>query len=57
MNKEKINLMIAEGEGLIVEFNEKFTSKIDRDIVALSNSRGGVIVFGMDDNNQIVGEK
>lgn len=41
MNSERLKLLIAEGEGLTVEFKEKYTSKIDRDIVAMANSRGG----------------
>ncbi len=57
MNIEKINLMVAEGEGLAVEFKEKYTSKIDRDIVALANSRGGVILLGIIDDGKVVGEK
>lgn len=38
MNPEELNLMIKEGEGLTVEFKEKYTSKIDRDVVAMANS-------------------
>ena len=57
MSVDKINLMIAEGEGLTVEFKEKYTPKIDRDIVALANSRGGVIILGVDDSGNTVGEK
>ena len=34
MNAEKLRLLIAEGEGLTVEFKEKYTSKIDQDIIA-----------------------
>lgn len=46
MNTEKLKLLIAEGEGLTVEFKEKYTPKIDRDIVALANAKGGFIIFG-----------
>lgn len=41
MNTEQLKFLIAEGEGLTVEFKEKHTSKIDRDIVALANTKGG----------------
>jgi hypothetical protein len=30
----KVNIIIKEGEGLTVEFKERYTPKIDRDIVA-----------------------
>jgi len=46
MNTGKLKLLIAEGEGLTVEFKEKYTSKIDRDIVAFANAKGGFIVLG-----------
>ena len=57
MNNEQLKLLIAEGEGLTVEFKEKYTSKIDRDIVALANSRGGFILLGVSDDGSITGEK
>ncbi len=55
MDIDKLRLLIAEGEGLTVEFKEKYSSKIDRDIVALSNSKGGYILFGVKDDGTIVG--
>lgn len=36
MNSEELSLMIKEGEGLTVEFKGKYTSKIDRDFVAMA---------------------
>ncbi|MBI4243550.1 MAG: putative DNA binding domain-containing protein [Planctomycetes bacterium] len=56
MNIEKLKLRIAEGEGLTVEFKEKYTSKIDRDIVSFANTKGGQIILGVSDNCKIVGE-
>jgi predicted HTH transcriptional regulator len=44
VNAEKLKLLISEGEGLTVEFKEKYTPKIDRDIVAFSNTKGGLIL-------------
>jgi len=38
---DKVKIAIREGEGLTVEFKEKYTSRIDEDIVAFSNTRGG----------------
>ncbi len=57
MKLDDLKLLIAEGEGLTVEFKEKYTSKIDRDIVALANAKGGFIVLGVNDNGKVVGEK
>lgn len=57
MKAEELELVIKEGEGLSVEFKEKFTTRVDRDIVAFSNTRGGFLILGVDDSGQIVGEK
>ncbi len=56
MNQKELELLLKEGEGLTVEFKEKYTQKIDRDIIAMTNSRGGVILLGVNDNGVIVGE-
>lgn len=52
----KLKLLIAEGEGLTVEFKEKYTPKIDRDIVAFANTKGGRILLGVTDDGKIIGE-
>lgn len=39
MHHDELNLIIQEGESLTVEFKESFSSKIDRDIVALANTK------------------
>ncbi|MFC2062195.1 ATP-binding protein [Elusimicrobiota bacterium] len=57
MKLEDLKLIIAEGESLLVEFKEKYSSKIDRDIVAFSNTKGGTILLGVNDNGKIIGEK
>jgi ATP-dependent DNA helicase RecG len=57
MKPEELKLIIKEGEGLTVEFKEKYTPKIERDIVALANSKGGLILLGVDDSGKIKGEK
>lgn len=53
----KINILIKEGEGLTVECKERYTPKIDRDIVAFTNSKGGLLLLGVDDGGKVVGEK
>ncbi|MBU2638264.1 MAG: ATP-binding protein [Nanoarchaeota archaeon] len=57
MNQTELNLLIAEGEGLAVEFKERYSPKIDEDIVAFSNSRGGTLLLGVRDDKAIIGEK
>lgn len=57
MDKEELELLIKEGEGLTLEFKEKYTSKIDEDIVAFANTRDGKILLGVSDHSKIVGQK
>ena len=56
MDKLAVHLLIKEGEGLTIEFKETFTSKIDEDIVAFANTKGGVILLGVKNNKEIIGE-
>ncbi len=57
MNIEELKLIIAEGESLLVEFKERYSSKINRDIVAFSNTKGGYILIGVNDSGEITGAK
>ena len=57
MNSEELKLLIAEGEGLTVEFKERFSSRVLEDIVAFANGRGGQILLGVADDGKIKGEK
>ncbi len=54
---DQVNLLIREGEGLTVEFKERYTPRIDEDIVAFSNAKGGTILLGVRDGGTIVGER
>ena len=56
MEPKELELTIKEGEGLTVEFKEKYTPNIDRDMVAFSNSKGGHLILGVTDRGEIVGE-
>lgn len=57
MNNENVKLLVEEGESLTVEFKEKYTSKIDEDIVGFANTKGGAIILGVGDNGIVVGER
>src|SRR3989338_1160357 len=57
MKSDELKLLLKEGEGLTVEFKEKYTSRISEDIVAFVNTKGGFILLGVDDNGNIAGEK
>ncbi|MDO8661657.1 MAG: helix-turn-helix domain-containing protein [Candidatus Omnitrophota bacterium] len=57
MKSENLRLLISEGEGLTVEFKEHYTSRINRDITAFSNTKGGYILLGITDDGRVTGEK
>ena len=54
---EQVKLLIREGEGLIVEFKERYTPRIDEDIVAFANAKGGTLLLGVRDQGIVVGER
>lgn len=54
---EQVKLLIREGEGLTVEFKERYTPRIDEDIVAFANAKGGTLLLGVRDGGTIVGER
>ena len=55
--RDKVLLMIQSGEGLTVEFKRCFSSfeKVAKEILAFANTRGGYILFGVDDDKSIYG--
>jgi predicted HTH transcriptional regulator len=57
MNRRELKDLIEEGENLQCEFKRHFTTpeKIARGMIAFANTKGGYIVFGVDDNKEIVG--
>jgi predicted HTH transcriptional regulator len=57
MNHRDVRELIEEGEGFEVEFKRKVSTpeKIARALVAFANTRGGYILFGVDDDGSIVG--
>lgn len=51
MNKEELKLRISQGESSALQFKLKWSDndKMAREMVAFANSRGGAIVFGIED--------
>ncbi len=57
MDYKDVYQLIEEGEGFEVEFKRKVSSseKIARAMIAFANTKGGHILFGVDDDGSIVG--
>ncbi len=49
--------LIEEGENIQCEFKRKFSTpeKIAREMIAFANTKGGIVLFGVDDDKSIVG--
>ncbi|MCF6268896.1 MAG: ATP-binding protein [Melioribacteraceae bacterium] len=57
MNIKKIKEVIANGENSTTEFKRRFSThnKIAKEIIAFANTKGGVLLFGVDDDGSIYG--
>lgn len=57
MDYKDVLRLIDEGEGFEIEFKRKVPSpeKIARTMIAFANTRGGHLLFGVDDDGSIVG--
>lgn len=57
MNFHDVNALIDEGEGFTIEFKRRISSpeKIARTLISFANTRGGTILFGVDDDGSVVG--
>ncbi|MBC8145955.1 MAG: ATP-binding protein [bacterium] len=57
MDARTLRQIIEVGETDTVEFKRKFSGfeKIAREMIALANTRGGVLLIGVDDDGSIVG--
>lgn len=53
----ELNEIIEGGENQFVEFKRKFTEpeKIAKEMIAFANTKGGKILFGIDDDKSVVG--
>ncbi len=57
MKRKDLLELIEKGENLTCEFKRKFSTyeKIAKEMVAFANTKGGVILFGVDDDKQVIG--
>ena len=57
MFRKDLLKLIEEGEGLKVEFKQRFSSyeKIAKELLAFANTRCGFVLFGIDDDKSIYG--
>jgi len=57
MDVAELKELISEGENFKIEFKRQFTSieKIAKEMIAFANTKGGMILFGVDDDGTIYG--
>jgi predicted HTH transcriptional regulator len=57
MKRRDLIELIEEGENLQVEFKRHFTTpeKIAREMIAFANTKGGILIFGVDDDREVIG--
>ncbi len=59
MTFRELQMLVAQGEGLHLEFKQKLPDwpKLMREIVAFANTEGGTLLIGVDDDGTISGLK
>jgi len=57
MNRKLLVDLIEEGENIQCEFKRHFTTpeKISKEMIAFANTKGGYILFGIDDDRTVIG--
>ena len=57
MKRIELKELIEGGENIHCEFKRKFSTaeKISKEMIAFANTTGGFILFGVDDNKEIIG--
>ena len=57
MNRKDLIDLIEDGENIQCEFKRHFTTpeKIAREMIAFANTKGGYILFGIDDDKKVIG--
>ncbi len=59
MTKKHLERIVAEGEGLLLEFKHRLpdSERIAREVTALANTSGGYLLIGVTDNRNLSGVK
>ena len=55
MNFKELNIIIEKGESIRTEFKTSFNEDVIITLAAFSNSKGGVVYIGVDDNGEVRG--
>lgn len=57
MKRRELTELIEDGENIHCEFKRKFSTpeKIAREMIAFANTKGGYILFGIDDDREVIG--
>jgi len=57
MKLNDLKLLIEEGEGFELEFKRKVSTpiKVAKTLMSFANTKGGIVLFGVDDDRTIVG--
>jgi predicted HTH transcriptional regulator len=57
MKLSDLKLLIEEGEGFELEFKRKVSTpiKVAKTLMSFANTKGGIVLFGVDDDHSIVG--
>lgn len=55
MKQSDLEILLREGEGSMLEYQESLSSSFARDLVAFANSSGGKILLGVRDNGTVIG--
>ena len=55
MNKKDLQSLIETGEGFTLEFKERISSSLGKDMCAFANASGGTILIGVNDQGKKIG--
>lgn len=55
MNSKELKHIISQGESETVEFKQSFTKAVIETVVAFSNTRGGKVIIGVNNNGELKG--
>lgn len=59
MTLQEVKELALKGEGLQIEFKKKaaFPEKVVREVIALANTKGGILLIGVDDDGTVSGQR